>query len=272
MPKGIRSPCGGLIGVAGGASVGNFVLIRHRGRDEREGVSADENARNRDLDLGHVACDAFATRGAVFVVRVLCECRLARSVPRARTVAIQAYLVHRLSKLCVVIRAMDIVAVKACDATAVHHALHEVIALHAVLVRRAICKMSERSLAEIVLFKLPIILEVESDMEADRPVVIFSFDGTGERASLRVALDAGVVGADVIHSRRIHYVAPRGLLDVRTARTMTLFTAHVPLRHLLGLNVVINRMTAVASRPGRPLHIVGRIERGPPIGSVCDKV
>jgi len=258
--------------VAGGASVGNFVLIRHRGRDEREGVSADENARNRDLDLGHVACDAFATRGAVFVVRVLCECRLARSVPRARTVAIQAYLVHRLSKLCVVIRAMDIVAVKACDATAVHHALHEVIALHAVLVRRAICKMSERSLAEIVLFKLPIILEVESDMEADRPVVIFSFDGTGERASLRVALDAGVVGADVIHSRRIHYVAPRGLLDVRTARTMTLFTAHVPLRHLLGLNVVINRMTAVASRPGRPLHIVGRIERGPPIGSVCDKV
>ena len=167
---------------------------------------------------------------------------------------------------------MDIVAVKACDATAVHHALHEVIALHAVLVRRAICKMSERSLAEIVLFKLPIILEVESDMEADRPVVIFSFDGTGERASLRVALDAGVVGADVIHSRRIHYVAPRGLLDVRTARTMTLFTAHVPLRHLLGLNVVINRMTAVASRPGRPLHIVGRIERGPPIGSVCDKV
>ena len=99
MPKGIRSPCGGLIGVAGGASVGNFVLIRHRGRDEREGVSADENARNRDLDLGHVACDAFATRGAVFVVRVLCECRLARSVPRARTVAIQAYLVHRLSKL-----------------------------------------------------------------------------------------------------------------------------------------------------------------------------
>src|SRR5438445_5706625 len=112
----------------------------------------------------------------------------------------------------------------------------------------------------------------EKPMEADRPVVIFSFDGTGERASLRVALDAGVVGADVIHSRRIHYVAPRGLLDVRTARTMTLFTAHVPLRHLLGLNVVINRMTAVASRPGRPLHIVGRIERGPPIGSVCDKV
>ena len=30
--------------------------------------------------------------------------------------------------------------------------------------------MSERSLAEIVLFKLPIILEVESNMEADRPV------------------------------------------------------------------------------------------------------
>ena len=190
MTKRICGPGGGLIRVAGSARVGDFVFVRNRRRDEREGVSADENAWNRDLDPGHVACDAFATRGAVFVVRVLCECRLARPVPRARPVAIQAYLVHRLSKLCVVIRAMDIVAVKACDATAVHHALHEVIALHAVLVRRAICKMSERSLAEIVLFKLPIILEVESDMEADRPVVVFSFDGTGERASLRVALDA----------------------------------------------------------------------------------
>src|SRR5437879_4717533 len=99
MTKRIRGPGGGLIRMAGSAGIGDFVFVCNRRGDEREGVSADENAWNRDLDLGHVACDAFATRGAVFVVRVLCECRLARSVPRARTVAIQAYLVHRLSKL-----------------------------------------------------------------------------------------------------------------------------------------------------------------------------
>ena len=80
------------------------------------------------FDLRYVACNAFATRGAVFVVRVFCERRLARAVPRTGLVAIQTYLVRGLSELWVVIRAMDIMAVKACDATAVHHALHEVIA------------------------------------------------------------------------------------------------------------------------------------------------
>ena len=110
----------------------------------------------------------------------------------------------------------DIVASEAGDAAAVHHALDEVVALHAVLVRGAVGEMREGGLAELVIFELPEILQIQAHVIADRPVVIFAVDGIRQRAALRVALDAGVVGVHVIQARGIQDVAARGV--VRRAR------------------------------------------------------
>ena len=48
----------------------------------------------------------------------------------------------------------------------------------------------------------------------------------------------------------------RGVL---AARTVTLFTTNVPLGDFLCLDVVVNRMAAVAKRAGWTLEVVGRI-------------
>ena len=59
----------------------------------------------------------------------------------------RADLFDRLDQHRIVGGAVGIVTAKARDATRVHQALHEVIALHAILVRGAIGKMRERQLA-----------------------------------------------------------------------------------------------------------------------------
>ena len=128
-----------------------------------------------------------------------------------RAVAIQANLVHRLAQLRVISGAVHVVAIEARDAAAVHHALHEIVSLHAILVRGAVGKMRESQLAQRVIFQLPVILQIQPHVIADRPVVVFPFDRIAERPPLRVALDAGVAGADVVHARGIQDVVARGM-------------------------------------------------------------
>src|SRR5579863_5652294 len=55
-------------------------------------------------------------------------------------------------------------------------------------------------------------------------------------------------------------------------RAVAALAADVPLRDRLGLDVVVHRMTAVAQRAGRPLHIVRRIKLSPPVGIILDEV
>ena len=74
--------------------------------------------------------------------------------------ALQAQHVRRLQQIGVVRGAVHIVAAEAGDAARVHQALHEIVALHAVLVRRAVGEMREGGLAELVLFELPEILQL----------------------------------------------------------------------------------------------------------------
>ena len=57
--------------------------------------------------------------------------------------AIQAEFVGRFSQLRVIVGAMDVVAVEAGDPAAVHEALDEIIALHAVFVGGAVGKVRE---------------------------------------------------------------------------------------------------------------------------------
>src|SRR4051794_35436905 len=40
----------------------------------------------------------------------------------------------------------------------------------------------------------------------------------------------------------------------------------------MGLNVVIDRVTTIAKRPGRALHVVGRVKRYPPVGVGSDGI
>src|ERR1700721_2068015 len=106
-------------------------------------------------------------------------------------------------------------------------------------------------------------------MIANRPVVIFAFNGTHPRASLRMALDASVTGPDIIHSRWIQNICARWMLDVRAPRTMAFLASNVPLRHLFRMNVVVHRMATITGRPGGPLHVVRRGERLPPIRALA---
>jgi hypothetical protein len=103
--------------------------------------------------------DTAASRRSFFVMRMFFERSGARAIQREWPVAIQAELVSRLSQLRVVVRAMYVVATEAGDPTAVHHALHKIISLHAILVSRAVRVMGEGRLGQRVLFELPKILQ-----------------------------------------------------------------------------------------------------------------
>ena len=125
-----------------------------------------------------------ASRRTGFMMRMLFERRRARPVPRAGAVAVQAKFIGRLAELRVVVRTVHIVAIETGDAAAVHHTLREIVSLHAVLVGRAVGKMRKAQFAQLVLLELPVILQLEPNVIADRPVVIIAFDRIGERAAL----------------------------------------------------------------------------------------
>src|SRR4030088_1467762 len=62
------------------------------------------------------------------------------------------------------------------------------------------------------------------------------------------------------------------MVDVRASGTVAAFAAHIPLRHLLGLNVEVHRVASVASGARGPLHIVRGIERLPPVSALWNKI
>src|SRR5271156_4423900 len=109
-------------------------------------------------------------------------------------------------------------------------------------------------------------------MVPNGPVIILAFDGNCQRPSLRMALDTGIACRDIIHSRRIQNVSAGGMFHVLTSRPVALFAADVPLRHLLGVDVVIDRVASIASRTRGPLHIVRRIKRLPPVSPFGHKI
>jgi hypothetical protein len=82
-----------------------------------------------------------------------------------------------------------------------------------------------------------------------------------------MALNAGVVRGYVVHLCRIEDVGACGMGDVFAARTMAAFAADVPFRDLLGVNVVVDGVTAITRRACRSLHVVRRIKGGPPVGA-----
>src|SRR6202140_5572909 len=80
-----------------------------------------------------------------------------------------------------------------------------------------------------------------------------------------MALDASVIGRHGVHLRWIDDVAASGMRNMLATRAVAALTPDIPFRNLLGLNVVVHRVAAIAGWPRGSLHVVRRIERRPPI-------
>ena len=228
------------------ARIGYAERIRLRRRDELESMRANIHIADRLFDFWHVAGDALAPCAVRLVVRMGLDTRCVRTIGRVGAVAVQAYLGSGLPEDRLIRCAVNIVTAKAGDAAGVHEALHEIVALHAILVRSAVGKVRERLHPELAFLELPEVAQVLTDLEADRPVVILTGDRISERLPLRMALDADVIRVHVIELGWIDDVAPPLVRDVLTARTVAAFAADIPFRHRLSLDVVAHGMAAVA--------------------------
>src|SRR5579863_215102 len=161
MANGFGGPVRRLVGVAGIAGVGDFVLRGRGRRNKLEGVRANEGVRRTfGFNLRHVAGDTFAAGAALLVVSVFFDGGSARTVWRKRAVAIEAELLSGLTQLSVVCGAVNIVAIETGDPAGVHHALYEVVALHAVLVSSAFGEVIEILRTERGLFEFPKAAEI----------------------------------------------------------------------------------------------------------------
>src|SRR5215813_8298738 len=78
-----------FIGLTACTRVGHLVEVGHLRTNEREGVAANIDIRDRLLDLRHVAIDAIASWTAGSVMRMFGNSFRSRAVYRARTVARQ---------------------------------------------------------------------------------------------------------------------------------------------------------------------------------------
>lgn len=159
MAHGFGGPGGGFVGVTGSAGVGHFVFVGHRRGDESEGVRADFGIANFRSNFRHVAGNATAAGRILLVMCMFFNRAGARAVKRKWAVAIHTNLVGGLLQLGVIPGAVDIVTGGTRDAASVHQALHEIIALHTILVGGAVCVVREGGFAEGVLFQLPVIAQ-----------------------------------------------------------------------------------------------------------------
>src|SRR5580704_12124999 len=261
-----------LVGVTQIADVRNFHRVGLRRPHETEGVAAHHHVAEGLRDLRHVARDALAAGAARGMMGVLLDrCRM-RSILRIRSVAAETKAIALLAHNPRIVGPVRIVAIRAGDAARIHQARDEIVPLHAVLVRGPVREVSETKFAELVLLELPEISQIQADVKADRPVIILALYRILRRPALRVTLDAGVAGVHVVEAGRVEDGARHRALDMRAAWPVAFLATDIPFAYLLGSNVVVDRMTAVAQRAGRPLEIVGWIKRRPPVGAVADEI
>src|SRR6266404_2378616 len=176
VQQGVHCPRRRFVRMADVARVRDFQAVGPLRIDEVEGMAADVHVCDRLLDFRHVAGDALAARAARSMVGMLFDRRGMRAILRVRPVTGEAYAAGRLPQHGVIIRAVRIMAAEAGDAACIHQAGHEVVALHPVLVRRAIRKMCEGRLAKLVILELPEVVQAEAGVKSDRPIIVFSAD------------------------------------------------------------------------------------------------
>src|SRR5579863_7883398 len=106
---------------------------------------------------------------------------------------VQTEFVGGLPQLRIIVGPVDIVACCTCHAMAVHDALNEIVALHAILMCSTVGEMEEVGFSKRDVFKLPVVRQTKTDAIAHRPVIDFALNEANPRPPLRVALNAGVV-------------------------------------------------------------------------------
>lgn len=143
-----------------------------RGEDEAERVAADVDVGNGLLNLRHMACHALVSTASGFVVGVLLEGRSARTVGRTRSVALQAKHIRGPYEVGGIVSSMDVVTTEAGHAPGVHRARDKIIPLHSILMARAVGKMDEGGVTCFVVLQAPERLQIEANLEPNRPVVI----------------------------------------------------------------------------------------------------
>ena len=254
------------------ASVRNLQRFGLRGPDEVERVTANLHLPNGLGDLGHVAGNTLAARTSCRMMRVLLYRWRMRSILRIRTVAPETKSVPWLAHHSRIFRAVRVVATEAGNAAGVHEACDEIIALHAVLVRGPVGIVREGCFSELVLLQLPELRQIQADMKADRPVIVFTLDRVSQRLALGMTLDARIAGTHIAEAGRIEDGLAHWPVHMLAARSVAFLAADVPFADFFGRDVVIDRMAAVAQRPGRTFEIVRRVQRGPPIGGVRHEV
>ena len=139
----VTRPRGGLVSVADIAGIRNFERVRLAWRYETKSVAPDIDIGNRLLDFRHMARHAFAAGASGLMMRVRLNGGGAGAVRRIWPMTLQAHHVRRLQKVRIILCSVGIMAMEATDSVRVHGALNEIVALHSVLVRSAIRKMSE---------------------------------------------------------------------------------------------------------------------------------
>src|ERR1700751_2620480 len=107
---GFRGPASGLVCMAIGTWVGDFVLVGHSGSYDGEGMGPDEYVGNGALNLGHMARDALSASASGLVVGVLLDSGGVGPIKRHWAMAIKTEFICGLAQLGVVPRAVDVVA------------------------------------------------------------------------------------------------------------------------------------------------------------------
>src|SRR4051794_29024317 len=106
-------------------------------------------------------------------------------------------------------------------------------------------------------------------MKTDGPIVVLAVHRVGDRLSLCMALEAGVICLHEIQPRRVDDVQARRTGDMFTPGPMAALAPHVPFGRLLRLNVVVDRMASIAEGtrgPGSVIALLRWIMAHPPIG------
>jgi hypothetical protein len=255
--------------VAGGAGVGDAGLFREHWGDETERVGCDVIVFNRLLDTRHVTGRTLTTGTPGSVMSVLGDGTFEACYVLS-CVALQADLIAAGVEVGGVLVVVDLVAVEAADLAMVHITLHEIVALHAVFVRGKVGELEKVCCAGFKFFELPVVGEVFAYFEADGPVVVLSLDGIGEGLALAMTLDAGVVGTNKVESAGVDDVRLGRMGGVKTAGTVAFLTTNVPLGDLVGVDVVIHGVAAVAERASGTLLVGLAVERNPPVSSLLD--
>jgi hypothetical protein len=139
--------------VAGRAWIRNFVFVGHVWIYKAEGVGMNHRPGNAlTLDFWHMAGYAFTPRAAVLVVGMFFDGCSMRAIRGERPMTLQANLICRFSQLRVVSGSMHVVAGRTGDSMPVHDTLRKVVALHPVLMGRAVGEIIKAGLAERAVF------------------------------------------------------------------------------------------------------------------------